>query len=110
MATIQDIADEVGISKAAVSRILNHKGSFSKETVNAVERAAKRLNYSSYNMLKQETEKDNKVIGLIVPPSTSPFYGILVNMIESVAYKFGYSILLCGSAYYHMEEMLSLNR
>ena len=27
MATIKDIADEVGISKAAVSRILNHKGS-----------------------------------------------------------------------------------
>ena len=26
MATIKDIADEVGISKAAVSRILNHKG------------------------------------------------------------------------------------
>lgn len=38
MATIKDIADEVGISKTAVSRILKYKGSFSQDTILKVER------------------------------------------------------------------------
>ena len=76
MATIQDIADEVGISKAAVSRILNHKGSFNPETIRKVERAAKRLNYKTIHMLKQENEAEGKTIALIFPPSDSPYYGI----------------------------------
>ena len=108
MATIQDIADEVGISKAAVSRILNHKGSFNPETIRKVERAAKRLNYKTIHMLKQENETEGKTIALIFPPSDSPYYGIYTMLIEQAAYSYGYDLLLCTSLFKEKSEEESL--
>lgn len=104
MATIKDIADEVGISKAAVSRILNHKGSFNQETIKKVERAAKRLNYTPISMLRQENNKDEKVIAVVLPPTISPYYGILINLIEQAAYDYRYSILICSSVFNRENE------
>lgn len=66
MATIKDIADEVGISKTAVSRILNHKGSFSQDTILKVERVAKRLNYTSPGM-QREAGDGRKTIAAVLP-------------------------------------------
>lgn len=104
MATIKDIADEVGISKAAVSRILNHKGSFSQETIREVERVAKRLNYTSMNMLRQEIEKEKKRIAIVLPPSAVPYFGMLANMIEQEAYEYQYEAVLYSSMFMHKNE------
>ena len=104
MATIQDIAEEVGISKAAVSRILNHKGSFNRETIKKVERAAKRLNYKNVNMLMNESSGDEKVIALVLPKSTSPNYGMYTNLLEEAAYDFGYDLWVCSSQFAAEEE------
>lgn len=106
MATIQDIAEEVGISKAAVSRILNHKGSFSQETIKKVERAAKRLNYKNVNMLIQESNKgtEEKRIALVLPMSKSLNYGLTATLIEQAAYEYGYDLLVCSSLYASLGE------
>ncbi len=104
MATIKDIADEVGISKAAVSRILNHKGSFSQETIRKVERAAKRLHYTSMNMLRQEAGKGEKRIAIVLPPSAVPYFGMLANMIEQAAYEYQYEVVLYSSMFMHKNE------
>lgn len=45
MVTIQDIADEVGISRGTVDRVLNHRGRVSEETARKVQEAAKNLGY-----------------------------------------------------------------
>lgn len=106
MATIQDIAEEVGISKAAVSRILNHKGSFSQETIKKVERAAKRLNYKNVNMLIKENSKgtEEKRIALVLPVSKSLNYGLAAILIEQAAYEYGYDLFICSSLYAVLEE------
>lgn len=104
MATIKDIAEEVGISKAAVSRILNHKGSFSSETIGKVERAAKRLNYKTMNMLKQENGMDGKTLALVFPNLISPNYGVLSTLIEKAAYDYGYDVMLYSSMYEKRSE------
>ena len=98
MATIQDIAEEVGISKAAVSRILNHKGSFSRETIKKVERAAKRLNYKNINMLMSENMGDEKRIALVLPKSTSPNYGMYITLLEEymIMDMICMSVVLCS--------------
>ena len=104
MATIQDIAEEVGISKAAVSRILNHKGSFSRETIKKVERAAKRLNYKNINMLMSENMGDEKRIALVLPKSTSPNYGMYITLLEEAVYDYGYDLYVCSSLFAAEEE------
>lgn len=104
MATIKDIADEVGISKAAVSRILNHKGSFSAETIAKVERVARRLNYTSITALQQEESKASKMLAAIFPAVELPYYGLLAAILEKAAYNYGYSLMLCGSLFDREKE------
>ena len=43
--TIQDIAEEVGVSRGTVDRVLNHRGRVSKETEQRVLEVAGRLGY-----------------------------------------------------------------
>lgn len=45
MVTINDIANEVGVSRGTVDRVLNHRGRTSAETEKKIEEAAKRLGY-----------------------------------------------------------------
>lgn len=99
MATIQDIAEEVGISKAAVSRILNKKGSFSEETIQKVERAARRLNYVPMSALRRDHESSDRRIAVVLPRSTAPYYGLIATLADRYAYNYQYEVTLCGSAY-----------
>jgi len=111
MVTIQDIANEVGISKAAVSRILNHKGSFSQETIVKVERAAKKLGYVSSAMLQREETRSHKIIAVILPSNEIPqYYGFFASLLEQVAYDYGYSVLLCGSLFDREKELMFLQK
>lgn len=104
MATIQDIADEVGISKAAVSRILNQKGSFRQETIHKVQMAAKRLNYTGFSAARQEGESSMKLIAAIFPVAELPAFGYYVSLLEKAAYDHGYSMLLCSSLFDREKE------
>lgn len=99
MATMQDIADEVGVSKAAVSRILNGKGSFSQETILKVERVAHRLNYVPASALREGGERRTRRLAVVMPPSTSPYYGVLVTLVERVASEYEYDVTPCGSLF-----------
>ena len=110
MATIQDIADAAGISKAAVSRILNHKGSFSQETIRRVEDIARKMNYISVSAARQEDAEGIKLIAAVFPTQITPYYGILTSLMEGYAYDYGYHLMLCGSLYdYEKEEELFRN-
>ena len=104
MATIKDIADEVGISKAAVSRILNRKGSFSPDTIAKVEKVARKLNYASTAMLQQEATESTRLIAAIFPPAEFPYYGYLSALLEKAAYDYGYNLMLCGSLFDREKE------
>lgn len=104
MATIKDIANEVGISKAAVSRILNHKGSFSPETIAKVQRVANRLNYTTLTALHQDELVSNKIIAAIFPAVELPYFGLVASHMEKVAYDYGYYLMLCGSLFDRQKE------
>ena len=103
MATIQDIADEVGISKAAVSRILNHKGSFSPETIAKVERVAGRMGYVLPKN-QQEDVASSKMIAAIFPALELPYFGLVSSLLENAAYSYGYNLMLCCSMFDRKKE------
>ena len=104
MATIKDIADEAGISSAAVSRILNNKGSFNAETIAKVERIARRLNYKPISVLQQEDKQNNTIIAAIFPSVEIPYFGLLTSLLEKYAYDYGYQLMLCGSLFDRCKE------
>ncbi|MCI6004389.1 MAG: LacI family transcriptional regulator [Blautia sp.] len=106
-ATSSDVAEHAGVSQATVSMVLNHKYnvSFSRETVQKVEQAAREL---GYELPRHRTRKENKKEKLIVvfcPTITSPYYVLLLQGIESVANEEGYGVFICNTQRdAHLEE------
>lgn len=103
MATIKDIADRVGISKAAVSRILNGKGSFSQQTIYKVEKAARELNYS-LPQNSEENQSGHSTLAVVLPMEHIPYFSVFAACVEEKAWDYEYNVLLCSSAYDQMSN------
>lgn len=98
-----DVAEMAGVSQAAVSMILNKKNnvSFSKEVIHRVEDAADKLGYKLPAGKARKKERKAKVLVIIVPNFTNPYYLMLAQGVETRASEYGYSIFLCNM---HHEE------
>jgi len=66
--TIYDIARETNLSIATVSRILNRKGSYSKQSESLVLGAIERLNYYPSASARNLATKTTKTIGISISP------------------------------------------
>ena len=93
-----DVAKMAGVSQATVSLILNKKNnvSFSKDVVQRVEEAADKLGYKLPAGKTRKKEKKAKVLVVIVPNFTNPYYLMMVQGVEKQASEYGYSIFLCN--------------
>lgn len=95
--TIKDIAKELGISVATVSRALTGSHEVQEETREMVLRKAKELNYrpniQARNLLKNRTN----IIGVIVPEFVSFFFPEIIIGIQEVANREDYQVLICQS-------------
>lgn len=95
MATIQEVAREAGVSVATVSRVMNKNATVSEKTRQKVERAIKELQYEP-NMLGRNLRcSESRMLMVLVPSISNPFYSRIVQGIEDVARKNQYNILLC---------------
>lgn len=98
-ATSSDVAERAGVSQATVSMVLNKKYnvSFSRETVERVEQAAKELGYQLPSRKSRKENKKEKLIVVFCPTLTSPYYVLLLQGIESVANKEGFGVFICNT-------------
>lgn len=88
--TLDDIAALAGVSKTAVSMILNEKKgvTFLEETIEKVHEAAKELGYAKKTPKLQKMSIFNKNTILVLAPTiASPFFTTLVQSIEQEADK-----------------------
>lgn len=94
-----DVAKAAGVSQAAVSMILNKKYnvSFSKETIERVEQAAKALGYQLPHRKNKRWSRREKLIVVFCPTLTSPYYVMLLQGIESAAKNQDYDIFICNT-------------
>ncbi|MCE7794372.1 LacI family DNA-binding transcriptional regulator [Salipaludibacillus sp. CUR1] len=97
MATIKDIAVKAGVSVTSVSRVLNRRGYLSEELINKVHQAMEELNYQPNEVARSLQKKESRIIGLILPDVSHPFFGELTRAIESYAFSRKYKLLLCNS-------------
>ena len=79
--TSSDVAEKAGVSQATVSMVLNHKYnvSFSRETVEKVESAARELGYQLPGHKNKKENKKEKMIVVFCPTITSPYYVMLLQ-------------------------------
>ena len=98
-ATSSDVARKAGVSQATVSMVLNKKYnvSFSRETVEKVEQAARELGYQLPGRKNKKDSKKEKLIVVFCPTLTSPYYVLLLQGVEAVANKQGYGVFICNT-------------
>lgn len=97
--TSSDVAARAGVSQATVSMVLNKKYnvSFSKEVVQKVEQAAKELGYVLPKRRTYGEERREKLLVVISPNLTNPYYVMLLQGIESRAAEQGFGIFVCNT-------------
>lgn len=95
--SIKEIARLANTSVATVSRVINGNGRFSKETERRVRDVIDRYNYQPNMLAKSLREDRMKVIGVIVSDITSAFFAGIVQEIESVLFRCGYTAVLCDT-------------
>lgn len=92
--TIQQIADEAGVTKTTVSRIINDRPDVAPETRERVEKIIKQLGYKPSAVARSLSQGKSCTIGVI--GFGLEFFGIsrVVTEIEAQANKRGYSLAL----------------
>lgn len=103
MTSIKDIAKAANVSPAAVSRILNRQGSFSKETIQRVQECAQALNYRPNALSRSIRAKNTGIIGVLLPNCAIPIYARALSGIINECSRHGYNVIL-SSSYTSTEE------
>jgi len=95
--TIKDIARKLGISASTVSRALKNHPDISRETKNAVNELAERLNYQPNAVALSLKHSRSNTIGIIIPEIVHYFFSSVISGIEDVAYEAGFTVIICQS-------------
>jgi LacI family transcriptional regulator len=99
-ASLKDIAESLGVSKALVSLVLNDKGDergINRLTQEKVRQKAKELNYIPNQYARGLRIGRTNTIGVIVPDISNIFYGKLCKSIEQEAYLRGYNLIISNT-------------
>ncbi|MCS0670712.1 LacI family DNA-binding transcriptional regulator [Cytobacillus firmus] len=95
MANIQQVAKQAGVSVATVSRVLNGQKTVSGKTRMKVEEAIKKLNYEPSMLGRNLRNSESRLLLILIPTISNPFYLEIIKGIEQVAISQYYNILLC---------------
>jgi LacI family repressor for deo operon, udp, cdd, tsx, nupC, and nupG len=96
--SIKDVAREVGMSTATVSRALRGLPRVSQETRDKVLRAADRLDYVASPQAASLASGQTMAVGVVVPFVTRWFYGSVIHGAEELLREAGYDLLLYNLA------------
>lgn len=109
--TIQDIANEAGVSKTTVSFYLNEKyDKMSSETRIKIKDVIESNEYRPNLTARNLKAKSSKLIGVIVTDITIPFSNQLVKGIDEIARKHNYQVVMGNTSLSSRREEKYLTR
>lgn len=95
--TIRSVAEEAGVSIGTVSKVINDSGKISENTRKKVFQAMRKLNYKPDAAAASLRGKRTKLIGLLVPDISNPFYAGIARSIEDRSHEVGLNVMLCST-------------
>lgn len=103
--TIEDIARELKITAATVSRALNDHPGISESTRKRVKETAAKLHYQPNRIASSLRLGRTNILGVIIPSAEINFFGSVIHGIERIATQNNYSVLI-----YQSNEMYELEK
>ena len=91
--SLKDLAKELGVSIATVSRALRNSPEIGAEMQEKVKALAKKLNYRPNPFAQSLRKEAPRVIGVVVPNLVTHYYAAVLDGIEDEARKEGYSVI-----------------
>jgi LacI family transcriptional regulator len=91
--SLKDLAQELGVSIATVSRALRNSPEIGREMQEKVKALAKQLNYRPNPFAQSLRKEAPHVIGVVVPNLVTHYYASVLDGIEVEAGKLGYSVI-----------------
>jgi len=95
--TIKDIAKEAGVCIGTVSKFFNDRSVVSEKLSAQIQKVITKHNYRINVSASSLRGKITKMIGVIIPDSSSLHFSFVIKEIEKLANQFGYSVLICNS-------------
>lgn len=112
--TLQDIANELGLTKVSISKALRDHPDISVETRLKVKEMAEKLGYRPNLVARSLTSSKSKTIGLIIPKIAHHFFASVVESVYKTAFENGYEVII-GVSFEddklekkHLETMLEM--
>lgn len=87
--SLKDLADQLGVSIATVSRALRNSHEVGEEMTQKVKSLAKELNYRPNPFAQSLRKEAPRVIGVIVPNLVTHYYAAVLDGIEDYAVRNG---------------------
>jgi LacI family transcriptional regulator len=95
--TLKDLAQKLGLSISTVSRALQNNSRIKKDTIARTKKLAKEMGYLPDVLAKSLKNNKTHTIGVIVPEISHVFFSSVIDGIEEITYKDGYTILVAKS-------------
>lgn len=95
MANIQKVAKQAGVSIATVSRVINRPSTVAPKTRLRVEKVIEQLNYEPSSLGRNLRNLESRLLLVMIPSISNPFYFDIIKGIETEALKQNYNIMLC---------------
>jgi len=97
--SLKDIAEQVGVSTALVSYVLNNKlkDRINKDVAAKIKQVAEDLNYRPNQIARSLKVQKTFTLGLIVADIANPFSSQIARIIEDEAKNYGYSVIFGSS-------------
>ena len=96
MSTIKHVAARAGVAFTTVSHVVNRTRPVSEQARARVERAIAELGYRPSAVARALKTSQTRILGVIVPNITNPFFSELMRGIEDVCERNDYSVFLCN--------------
>ncbi|MBR4730206.1 MAG: LacI family DNA-binding transcriptional regulator, partial [Prevotella sp.] len=107
--SLKDLAKELGVSIATVSRALRNSPEIGAEMQEKVKALAKKLNYRPNPFAQSLRKEAPRVIGVVVPNLVTHYYAAVLDGIEDEARKEGYSVICANTHEDSEKEVLAID-
>jgi LacI family transcriptional regulator len=97
MATLTQIARQLGVSPSTVSAVVNKRRYVSSDMRVLVEKALEDHNYQPNSIARSLRLRESRTIGLIVPNLADPFFSCLMRGAEDSLSSLGYRLIVADS-------------